>query len=118
MLPCHINGCLIVLPPNYSMRIKLQLIMLNLPNYQTGFSQKKLFHLLSFTSFEVELHFSGPEIYLNGYDIRGYYDRGNFAISLACLYWSVRSPSRNGRDGIKIVIGIDRYFSQLLVLLY
>ena len=41
--PCHINGCLIVLPPKYSMRIKLQLIMLNLPNYQTGFSQKKTF---------------------------------------------------------------------------
>ena len=74
--------------------------------------------MLSFTSFEVELHFSGPEIYLNGYNLRGYYDRGNFAIILACLYWSVRSPSRNGGDGVKIVIGIVRYFIEVLVLLY
>ena len=51
-----------------------------------------------------ECHFDTNAImYVNGYNIRGYYDRGNFVIWVAnkVLFMPVYSFSRRGGDRVK-----------------
>ena len=59
---------------------------------------------------------------INGYKINGYIDRVNLSsIQLAyvdLIYWSARSFSSRGWDGVKTVDKGHRYFRQLLASLH
>ena len=49
--------------------------------------------------------------------MRGKYD-SNLLANMDLIYWSVRSISSMGGDGVKVMDGGYRYFSQLRVTLY